>query len=294
VQGAQTGDWRFFRDLVAVHQKGLNMRYGKRIAGLSSAVGSLAAEREGTVVPPNSIAPEDAHDAGQMAINYGSEPLWYRFGIDPSSPFGHGPNASNSGLPGVGLGGLGFAYEAFADACCSTNGLQPSQSTASPTSGPYTPIFKVPAMAETRVRVLMPTGVGRASVMALHGHGWQRDPYLAERTSPIPTPVFNGPALALTGGQPLPATVPAQYGVASQCEGRNALAMHIGAQDSVTPMAHFDWLLESAGGTYGVPGDYLMRDIGGFGVTSGLWSVMRVSEASIPVALRKGLRTACH
>jgi len=35
-------------------------------------------------------------------------------------------------------------------------------------------------------------------------------------------------------------------------------------------------------------------DIGGFGVTSGLWGLMRVQGNPVPMALRKGLRTACH
>lgn len=292
VQGPRTGDWRYFRDLVAVHQKGLNMRYGKRAAGKSSAVGSIAAEREDTWQAPDRIAPEDAHDSGQMAINYGSEPMWFRFGMDPSAPFGHGPSMSNPSVPGEGFGALRMAFMGFADSCCLGEAGQSLP--ASP--GPYTPIFRVPPLAETRLRVMMPTGVGRASVMTLHGHGWQRDPHLAERTAAAPLQMaqFGQPGMRLAGGLHMPATTPVQYGVASQCQGRNALGMWLGAQDSVSPMAHHDWVLEHAGGFMGVAGDYLMRDIGGFGVTSGLWGLMRVQGNPVPVALRKGLRTACH
>jgi manganese oxidase len=287
----QPTDWRYFRDLAAVHQKGLNMRYGTRATGKSSAVGSLAAERESTWQEADRIAPEDAHDAGQMAINYGSEPMWFRFGMDPSAPFGHGPSLSNPSVPGEGLGALRFAFNGFAGSCCVAE-----DGRALPADpGPYTPIFSVPPHAEARLRVMMPTGVGRASVMTLHGHGWQRDPYLAERTLPAPvlTAQFKAPGIRLDGGLHAPATRPAQYGVPSQCQGRNALGMRMGSQDSVSPMAHFDWLLEGAGGFMGLPGDYLLRDIGGFGVTSGLWGVMRVQGPAVPVALRKGLRTAC-
>jgi manganese oxidase len=291
VQGSSTSDWRYFRDLVAVHQKGLNMRYGKREPGKSSAVGSIAAERADSWQAADRIAPEDAHDAGQMAINYGSEPMWFRFGMDPSAPFGHGPSMSNPSIPGQGLGTLRAAFTGFADSCCVAE-----DGRALPASpGPYTPIFRVLPLAETRMRVMMPTGVGRGSVMTLHGHGWQRDPYLAERAAaPVVMAQFSAPSVRLTGGLHAPATTPVQYGVPSQCQGRSGLGMRFGAQDSVTPMAHYDWLLESAGGFMGVPGDYLLRDIGGFGLTSGLWGLMRVQGTPIPLALRKGQRTACH
>ena len=38
---------------------------------------------------------EDAEDSGHMAINYGAEPLWFRFGMPPNSPLtgGHGVGA---------------------------------------------------------------------------------------------------------------------------------------------------------------------------------------------------------
>jgi hypothetical protein len=284
--GDQPGDWRYFRDLVAVSQKGLNMRYGKYPSnGHFGAVGSLAAERESAEKPPlDRLAPEDAHDAGQMAINYGSEPMWFRFGLDPSAPFGHGPSVSNPLSRGEGMGALKYAYQGFSNRCCLTNSTQPSTSTSAPLGEPYTPIFKVAPFAETRLRQLLPTGAGRGTTMVLHGHGWQRDPYLAQHTTPLPP----------FGALHRPATTPAQYGTASKCQGKNASGMYLGAQDSVAPMAHFDWLLPSAGGQGGIQGDHLMRDIGGFGVTSGLWALMRVEGTAIPLAMRKGPRTECH
>lgn len=279
---AVPSDWHYMRDLVAVHQKGLNLRYRK--APLTTAVRSLAAEREGAGTPTDRTAPEDAHDAGQMAVNYGTEPLWYRFGIEPAAPFGHGPKLSDPLSRGEGFGGLRFTHQVFANTCCSTNPNDTSHSAPQPHGEPYVPIFSVRPQAETRLRVLLPTGSGRASVMALHGHGWARDPYLAERTQPL-TPF---------GAIHLPAGDTPQYGIASQCEGANALGMHFGANDSVTPMQHFDFLLPRAGGTDGVSGDYLLRDIGGFGVTSGLWSLIRVEGARLPAFMVKGPRTRCR
>lgn len=120
--------------------------------------------------------------------------------------------------------------------------------------------------------------------MALHGHGWARDPYLAERTQPLPP----------FGAIHLPAGDAPQYGIASQCEGANALGMVFGANDSITPMQHFDFLLARAGGSDGVAGDYLLRDIGGFGISSGLWSLMRVEGERLPGFMVKGPRTRCR
>jgi hypothetical protein len=131
--------------------------------------------------------------------------------------------------------------------------------------------------------------------MVLHGHGWQRDPYLAQRGAGAPVGMgqFAQPGVRVAGGLPAAATAPGGHGVPSQCIGRNAMGMWLGAQDSVTPMAHYDWLLEQAGGFQGLPGDYVLRDIGGFGVTSGLWAVMRVEGQPLPASMRQGPRVAC-
>ncbi|GIX23913.1 MAG: hypothetical protein KatS3mg122_1144 [Caldimonas sp.] len=277
--------WGVFRELVLVHQKGLNLRYGQYPAnGHHGAVGPLSAERETAQRPPmDRLAPEDAHDAGQMAINYATEPLWFRHGVEPSAPFGRGPSVSHPG-PGEGFGGLRWAYQAFSNACCSTDAQQPSTSTAQPLGDPYTPLLRVRPHEPMRLRMLMPTGVGRGTTSVLHGHVWQRDPYLAEHVVAVPG----------FGGLHRAASVPPDHGTPSQCMGRNALGMALGAQDSITPMAHFDWVLPSAGGMAGVPGDYLVRDIGGYGITSGLWSLVRVEGQPLPAGLRLGLPVTCH
>lgn len=218
-----------FRDLVAIHQKGLNLRFGD-----GGPVPGLAPERANAKVDQERIAPEDAHDAGQMAINYGTEPMWFRFGITPDAPFG-----------GDGLGGVLRPDTVFSEIACCGGDPPPPQ----PVGLPSTPIFEVPAGAQSRLRMLMPTGAGRGTTAHLHGHVWRRDPYLVKPTS-------GGP-------------------VASQCLGANPLAFWIGSQDSITPMAHFDWILDRTGGPNDIVGDFLLRDQGGFGITSGLWATVR-------------------
>lgn len=238
---------RSFRDLALVHQKGLNLRYAD-----GKAVQNIAAERVDANEDPLRTAPEDAHDSGHMAINYGSEPMWFRFGIAPDAPFG-----------GDGLGGISEAWQAFDNQCCSNGG---TATTAQANVGePFVPVLLAYAGEETRLRSLMPTGVGRASVVELHGHSWPRDPYLAERVTAAGFP---------QGGKP------ADWGVPSQCIGDNPTQMAMGGQESVTPLSHFDIVLPKAGGQAAVTGDYLWRDHGGFGITNGLWAIVRVQAAA--------------
>lgn len=285
---------RKFRDLVMVHQKGLNLRYKD-----GSAIANLAAEKERAGENSTQTAPEDAHDSGHMAINYGAEPLWFRFGLPPDAPFGK-----------PGFGGADSAWQAFSNDCCS-NGekvvtahiaedgvflvgtrIGTVTSADKPVGEPYVPIMKAYAGQEMRIRSVMPTGVGRASTMELHGHSWMRDPYLAQYVEEIEyvdgidemgQPIIKRHSFPRGGNQygfyGEKGKFYPGWGTPSKCIGENALAMHLGGQESLTPMAHFDLILPRAGGTYGVTGDYLWRDHAGFGITNGLWALIRVENA---------------
>lgn len=255
------------RDLVVVHQKGLNFRYAK-----GDAVANLAAERTSAHDLPDSIAPEDAHDAGHMAINYGSEPMWFRFGLPPDAPFGKD-----------GFAGIRTAWQGFSNTCCGNGGT--ATSADANVGEPYVPILRAYAGYEARMRLLMPTGVGRATVFNLHGHAWPRDPHLAERVDSESFPAGSRPA---------------DWGVPSKCIGSNPQAKFLGGQESLTPMAHFDVVLAAgkpyrtggAGGRHATRGDFVWRDMGGFGITNGLWGVLRVvpAETTAPVV---PLRRSC-
>lgn len=260
---------REFRESVLVHQKGLNLRYAN-----GDAVQSLASERApGDHI--KDVAPEDAHDAGQMAINYGTEPMWFRFGLSPDHIFG------TDSVRNEGFGGISTAYQAFSNRCCAPDA---TASHATPNVGePYTPISTVYAGSELRVRALLPTGIGRATIFSLHGHNWPRDPYLAEHTWRVASDRGDHPK----GG------APASWGVPSKCIGYSAAQMGMGGQESLTPMAHFDLMLKSAGGRHAVAGDYLWQDHGGFGITSGLWSLVRVVPPKTPIQKHE-LRTPCQ
>ncbi len=64
--------------------------------------------------------------------------------------------------------------------------------------------------------------------------------------------------------------------VGSRALGKNPFGFGQGAQDAVGSYEHYNFLFPSAGGVDGVTGDYLFRDQAGFGITSGLWGILRV------------------
>jgi hypothetical protein len=206
-----------FRDFAVVFQKGLNLRYGTD----GTAVENIAGE--------GGAIPEDSHDAGQKAINYATEPAWFRFGLRANTPFGGGAGQ---------LGAVANAHKLYSNTLAGGD--------------PATPVFTAESGQEARMRLLMPTGVGRGTTFDLHGHLWQRDPYIA-------------------GAVP------------SQTIGDNPIGFYLGGQESVQPSGHFDIVLPSAGGANAVPGDYLFRDHGSFGNTDGLWGIFRV-EAPAPLS----------
>ena len=93
--------------------------------------------------------------------------------------------------------------------------------------------------------------------MTLHGHVWQRTPYGCTVT---------GEAVGICPAGDL----------GSRDIGQSPISFYLGAQEQVTPYAHFDLVLPSAGGTGAIPGDYLFRDVGSFGNLGGLWNIVRV------------------
>ncbi|WP_242521808.1 hypothetical protein [Motiliproteus sp. SC1-56] len=226
-----------FEDLVTMVHKGINHRFKS-----GEAVPNIAGEGVGI--------PEDSHDSAQKGINYGSEPAWFRFGIHPTQGFG------NAGAPNT-LGSVD-AELMFSNAL--TAGADP-----------WTPVFDVAAGTEARVRLLDPTGVGRGTVYDLHGHVWARDPYLPE----------GGAGCLLSAGGLGDGRTPLAgggtgCGLSSVKIGANPLSIFLGGQESVVPSGHYDIVLPSAGGVNAVSGDYLYRDHGSFGVTDGIWGILRV------------------
>ncbi len=189
--------------------------------------------------------PEDSQEATGMLLNYGIEPMWYRFGILPQAPFGPAPTAgSYAAIPN--------AHQAYSN---SLNVPGPG----GVTGDPATPVFSATAGKPARVRLTNPFGTTRGSTFQMHGHLWQRDPY-----------VCNGEARnSLTGACLMTS-------VGSRSIGRNPIGFYEAGRESWTPLSHFDIVMPSAGGGNAVVGDYLYRDAASFGNASGVWGIMRV------------------
>jgi hypothetical protein len=54
------------------------------------------------------------------------------------------------------------------------------------------------------------------------------------------------------------------------------MQFYLGAQESHLGSAHWTYVLESAGGAFGVTGDYLIRDTAAAGLGAGNWNILRV------------------
>lgn len=195
-----------FREFVVFHQTDINLR-----------------DRNGNAICPVEggdpcLGAEDSEEAGNMAINYRSEPMWFRLGFAPGSQFGVTRNVDM------------------------TNAVSNTQVGGDPA----TPVFTAKAGTPTRLRLVDPGGKNRTGVFQVHGHTWQREPYLA-------------------------GTVP------SQVIGNNLQSEYKGSQEGMSATNHFDVVLQNgAGGAFNIPGDYLFRDQGSFGLDAGRWGLLRV------------------
>jgi len=227
-----TANGKTFRDFVTVAQKGTSMFYED-----SFPVENILGEGSFGVA-------EDSQDMGQMAINYGNEALWLRFGVNPTDAIGF-----------MEIGNAGDAYS----------------NTLVGNADPETAVFNVQPGQEFRQHVLMPFGPGRGSTFNLHGHSWQRDPYICEGSADHGLPgkcnTGNGHAGTSDTGE-----------VGSQALGINPIGMQIGGIESWFPAEHFEIFIPSAGGVNGVTGDYLFRDHMGLGNAQGLWGIIRVNQ----------------
>jgi hypothetical protein len=232
-----------FEDLVVMKQSGNNHRHGD-----GRAVPNIASEGQGI--------PEDSHDAGQKGVNYGSEPAWFRFALAPDANFGRGPGE---------FGAQADVWELY-------NNVQVGG------EDPATPVYDVPANAEARVRLLNPTGVGRGSTFTMHGHLWQRDPYVCLDEAGNALLITDGLAGKCASIDPLDMST--ALGDASARIGTNPIGMTMGGQESWQPYQHFEMRLENTGGVNGKDGDYLFRDQASFGNTDGIWGIMRVAPAA--------------
>jgi manganese oxidase len=109
---------------------------------------------------------------------------------------------------------------------------------------PQTPILTALKGGAVRFRMTHPFGTGTSQVFSLHGHVWQRNPYIT-----------NGTQL-----------------------GNNILSQWIGSRDNHGASDHFDMLIDKAGGEGTQPGDYLYSVFVPTQARDGAWGVFRVYD----------------
>jgi len=146
----KTPDGKEFREFVVMLQDDLNMRdaNGKPVCPVTGG----GAGEEGREIPPGTLpctGVEDPEDSGNKAINYRSEPAWFRKGFMPGASFEQTRDIDMTDLLSNQLTG----------------------------GDPQTPVFTAKAGQTVRFRVLQPAGHNRNSVFQIHGHSWQREPY---------------------------------------------------------------------------------------------------------------------
>jgi hypothetical protein len=184
------------------------------------------------------FANEDAEDTGKKAINYGAEPMWFRLGIAPDTDKNIVKDNPNLHLL--------YANQLIGG------------------KDPQTAVFTDKAGTPVRIRLLQPGGHARGHVFTIQGHAWQREPYLqhSDRLNYGPPPadptVLNGDPDGISNGF-------------------NVMSWWVSSQEGMSAQNHFDLLLPSAGGRFGVTGDYLFHDFAGFGNYQGLWGILRVT-----------------
>jgi hypothetical protein len=133
-----------FRDFSMVIQKAVNLRYKSGVP-----VENIAGEGFGV--------PEDAHDAGAAAINFTTEPLWFRYRYAAGTDWGNG------GGHGLGLGAIPNMREAYSNSL--VNG------------DPQTPVYLAEPGQQMRFRVGAPAGYARSTTLGIFGHNWAYEPF---------------------------------------------------------------------------------------------------------------------
>jgi hypothetical protein len=257
-EGGGAGSGGNYRETIAVAHKIANLRWAD-----GSAIKNVAQEEMGV---------EGAEDSGHAGFNYGMEPAWFRFGLPPNVPFGN-----------AGCGDLGTPNECYGDisnpqAFYANNLVLGKDAEGNPIvidnaipeitvddkrisaiGDPQTPVFRAPRGMATRMHVLNGASADRDSTYILHGHVWQRDPYVC------PDDSRHGlPGLCMLDS------------VGSLALGKNPVGKYMGSEEGMGHVYGHWPILFDAGGSNAVPGDYLYRDYAPNGNRNGMFGILRV------------------
>ena len=241
-----------YRENLLISQKITNLRWKDGTAIANIHQGELG--REG------------AEDSGHAGINYGMEPSWFRFRLPPDVPFG------NAGTPNS-FGSIPNVHAMYANGLVlDQNGMEvdnaiPRIPGVSEAGDPATPVFRARVGDPTRIHLLNGASADRDSVFVLHGHLWQRDPFVCREA-------WQDDNISALEGR-------CDYGdgiVGSQAIGLNPTGKWMGGEEGMGHVYGHWPILFDAGGSYAVEGDYLYRDYAPSGNRNGMFGLLRVGD----------------
>ncbi|MDH3611698.1 MAG: hypothetical protein OES10_00330 [Gammaproteobacteria bacterium] len=239
---------------------------GHKIANLRWADGSAIKN-----IHQGELGREGAEDSGHAGFNYAMEPSWFRFKLPPDVPFG------NAGTPNS-FGSIPNQQAFYANALVAgePNAI-PAITGVSAAGDPQTPVFYATAdtlgaipVTDTRMYVLNGASADRDGTFILHGHLWQRDPYVCPSEdrdgdpNTDPTSYLGLPGLCYPDS------------IGSLALGLNPLGKWMGSQEGMGHVFGHWPILFDAGGTGAVKGDYLYRDYSPSGNRNGQFGILRV------------------
>jgi hypothetical protein len=237
------GSGGIFREALAIGHKIANLRWAD-----GKAIKNVNQEEFGR---------EGAEDSGQAGFNYGMEPSWFRFKLPPNVPSGNALQVPGYGsIPNV---QAFYANELVKgeDNAVLANG------TVSAAGDPATPVFRTTAGMPTRMHVLNGASADRDGTFVLHGHVWQRDPFVCT-------------GAAQDDEVPLKGRCDPDVYAPSQRLGLNPQGKYMGGEEGMGHVYGHWPILFNAGGTNAIQGDYLFRDYAPNGNRNGMFGILRV------------------
>ena len=181
--------------------------------------------------------------------------------------------------------------------CCSTalvSGACPSGKSVACNQG-HVPTLTACAGEPVRFRLLHPGGVITNEVFELYGHVWTETPYESvglgcapqtTQTNLYASSIVSNQrgctaemlAKTLPAPEALAALTPTPRFLASYGAQKDSLSIWQGSRSGHGPGNHFDVLIEKAGGSNAVSGDYLFRTYSADQFNLGLWGIFRVQS----------------
>jgi hypothetical protein len=233
---------------------------GHKIANLRWADGSAIRN-----IHQGELGREGAEDSGHAGFNYAMEPSWFRFKLPPDAPFGNaGAGGSFGAIPNV------HAFYANGLVAGEPNSI-PAIPGVSAADDPVTPVFRTTVdalsanpVSDTRMHVLNGASADRDGTFIVHGHLWQRDPFVCPGQNDGLGSLMAG---RCNDGEPVP----------SRALGDNPQGKYMGGEEGMGHVYGYWPILFDAGGTDRVTGDYLYRDYAPNGNRNGQFGILRVA-----------------